>query len=221
MNLRTPLLISGVLILAMFLLGGYAWTQIPAGEQIPVHWNAAGEADRYGGKFEGLMLMPIIGAGVVALLAVIPRIDPKRINIERSGKAYGMTMIGTIVFLTLLYITTTLSTLGYAISLNRILPIGMGVMFMIIGNYMGKVRQNYMFGIRTPWTIASELSWNKTHRLGGWLMFGFGLLFALFGLISGTEAWIIPFIVALVVQLIILMAYSYVVWRDDPNIVQE
>ncbi len=221
MNLRTPLMISGILILAMFLLGGYAWIQLPADQQIPVHWNAAGEADRYGGKFEGLMLLPIIGAGTIVLLAVIPRIDPKRINIERSGKAYGMTMIGVIVFLTFLYITTTLQTLGYAVSLNRILPIGMGIMFMIIGNYMGKVRQNYMFGIRTPWTIASELSWNKTHRMGGWLFFGFGLLFTLFGVISGSAAWLLPMIGGLLVLVVILMAYSYYVWRNDPAIVQE
>ena len=149
------------------------------------------------------MLLPIIGAGTIALLAVIPRIDPKRINIERSGKAYGMTMIGVIVFLTFLYITTTLQTLGYAVSLNRILPIGMGIMFMIIGNYMGKVRQNYMFGIRTPWTIASELSWNKTHRMGGWLFFGFGLLFTLFGVISGSAAWLLPMIGGLLVLVVI------------------
>jgi uncharacterized membrane protein len=205
----------------MLLLGVYAWVQLPAGEQIPVHWNAAGEADRYGGKFEGLLLMPLIGAGVIALLAVIPRIDPKRINIERSGKAYGMTMIGTILFLTLLYVTTTLTTLGYPLSLNRILPIGMGVMFMIIGNYMGKVRQNYMFGIRTPWTIASELSWNKTHRMGGWAFFVFGLLFTLFGLFSGSSAWIMPFIASLMVLIGGLTVYSYLIWRNDPEIVRE
>lgn len=216
MNLRTPLMISSVLILAMFLLGGYAWMQLPTGEQIPVHWNAAGEADRYGGKFEGLMLFPLIGIGTLALLAVIPRIDPKRTNIERSGKAYGMTMIGVMIFLTMIYITTTLTTLGYPLSLNRLLPIGMGIMFMVIGNYMGKVRQNYMFGIRTPWTIASELSWNKTHRMGGRMLFIFGLLFALFGLISGSSAWIIPFIASLFVVIAILTGYSYFIWKSDP-----
>lgn len=215
-NLRTPLMISLGLTLAMFLLGGYAWMTLPAGEQIPVHWNAAGEADRFGGKFEGLLLMPIIGLGTIGLLAVIPRIDPKRTNIARSGKAYGMVMIGTMLFLTLLYFTTTLTTLGYPLSLNRILPIGMGVMFMIIGNYMGKVRQNYMFGIRTPWTIASELSWNKTHRMGGRLLFVYGLLFALFGLISGSAAWILPFIVSLLAVVAILTGYSYMVWKNDP-----
>ena len=219
MNLRTPLLISGILVLAMFLLGGYAWTQLPAGEQIPVHWNAAGEPDRYGGKFEGLMLMPVIAVGMLGLLAVIPRIDPKRMNIERSGKAYGWTMVGTTVFLTLLYVTTTLNTLGYDFELNRILPVGMGVMFMILGNYMGKIRQNYMFGIRTPWTIASELSWNKTHRVGGYLFFAFGLLFTLFGLVAGgSSTWIIPLIVGLLVLTFGLFAYSYVIWKNDPAV---
>ncbi len=221
MNLRTPLMISSILILAMFLMGGYAWMQLPADQQIPVHWNAAGEADRYGGKFEGLLLLPLISVGVVALLAVIPRIDPKRINIERSGKAYGMVMIGTMFFMTLIYITTTLTTLGYNLSLNRILPVGMGVMFMIIGNYMGKVRQNYMFGIRTPWTIASELSWNKTHRVGGWMFFGFGLALTLFGLLSSSATWVVPFIAMVALLVAILMGYSYFVWRNDPAMIQE
>ena len=87
---------------------------------------------------------------------------------------------------------------------------------MLMGNYMGKIRSNFTFGVRTPWTLTSELSWNKTHRLIGRLFFATGLLTLIAALI-GLESWVVGFILAGTFgSLIVAMVYSYIVWRNDP-----
>ncbi|MEM7799788.1 MAG: SdpI family protein, partial [Chloroflexota bacterium] len=182
--MRNLLLISGLMLAVLFSISIWAWLALPAGEQIPVHWGPNGEPDRYGGKFEGLILLPLIAAAVVGLLAVVPRIDPKGENILRSGKAYRALWIGMLFFFLLLHAALISSIMGVNVPVEVIVPLGVGILFMVIGNFMGKVRRNYMFGIRTPWTLASSRSWDKTHRVGGWLFMLLGLVIIISSLIG-------------------------------------
>ena len=88
-------------------------------------------------------------------------------------------------------------------------------MFIVLGNYLGKIRRNYMFGVRTPWTLASELSWNKTHRFAGKLFVVTGLIVLLAGL--WNPAWAIyAMIGCIIITLALTMVYSYWVWKHDP-----
>ena len=214
-SVRGMLLVSGVVLLALFLFSGWAWSQIPAGQQIPVHWGVDGQPDRYGDKFTGLMLMPLITTGVVLLLAFLPRIEPRRNNLMRSQKAYFAVWLILLLFMLVLHVATTLNTLGYALSINAILGVSVGAMFTVMGNYMGKIRSNYMFGIRTPWTLASEQSWNKTHRLGGKLFMGSGLLTFLASFVNQGGAVAYVMLTTLLGSTAFLLLYSYVIWRDE------
>ena len=91
----------------------------------------------------------------------------------------------------------------------------MGALFMVIGNYLGKVRSNFIFGIRTPWTLSSEDAWDKTHRLGGWLFFVTGLLIFLSGLFS-ENGWIFVMLLGgFFLAIIFLFGYSYWIWKQD------
>lgn len=216
-NLRNYLIFSAIVAVLMFALSAWAWGQIPADAQIPVHWGINGQPDRYGGKFEGLLLMPIIVTAVAALLAVVPRIDPRGENIKRSSKAYGALWIAIMLFFLFLHGSLIFSTLGRDVPIDMIVPGGVGLLFIIIGNYMGKVRRNYMFGIRTPWTLASDLSWNKTHRLGGRLFILLGLLMISTALFTtGAVTFGIMF-AGIIGLLITVFAYSYTVWKQDPD----
>jgi uncharacterized membrane protein len=91
----------------------------------------------------------------------------------------------------------------------------LGILFMAIGNYLGKVRSNFMFGIRTAWTLSSEISWNKTHRLGGWLFFITGLLVFLSGLWRNGELTFGLLFAGTLSSVILLFGYSYWVWKSD------
>lgn len=217
LSIRNLVIFSGLILVVMFALSAWAWVQIPADQLIPVHWGINGEPDRYGSKFEGLLLMPIIFTAVTALLAVIPRIDPRGQNILRSGKAYGALWIGMMLFFLALHAILILNTLGVNIPIEVVVPIGVGTLFMIIGNYMGKVRRNYMFGIRTPWTLASELSWNKTHRLGGRLFVLLGLAMVISAAFANGMVTFVVMFAGIIGMLLWTLIYSYIVWKQDPK----
>ncbi len=215
LNLKTTWLISSLLIVLMVGLSAWAWVQLPADASLPVHWNAAGEADRYGGKAEALLLLPAVTVGVLLLFNLIRYIDPLRANIERSGQAYRAVLLGTLFFMAVLHTGAVLSALGYPINIGLLAAPAVGLMFVVIGNYMGKIRRNYMFGVRTPWTLASELAWNKTHRITGKLFVISGLLIIGASLWSSTIAFF-TMMASVVGTVLFAMVYSYIVWKNDP-----
>ena len=207
---------AGVFALTMA-MAAYAWLRLPPGGQVPIHWNAAGEIDGYANKTIGLLLVPSMTRAVPALLAVIPRIDPRGDNILRSWEAYRIIWIGMLAMMLVIQAITVLGAFGRAVDGGFLIPAGVGVLFVLLGNSMGKIRPNYMFGVRTPWTLTSELSWNKTHRLAGWLFVGLGL-FMIAGSAFGTgEFWVWGMLAGLVLMLVVLAWYSYVVWKNDPD----
>jgi uncharacterized membrane protein len=215
-SLRPLLLFSAVIVAIMLALSAYAWVNTPPGSQLPIHWNAAGEVDGYGGKFTALLLLPLTTAGIALLLAAVPRIDPKGDNILRSMEAYRATWVGMMLFMLLLHTGAVLTALGYPLNFGILAPVGIGLMFVVLGNYMGKIRQNYMFGVRLPWTLASDLSWNKTHRFTGRLFVVVGALTILAALVRPGMLWVWVMMGGLLVALVATGIYSYGVWRDDP-----
>lgn len=217
MNLR-PLLVTAALTIAVMLVASaVAWLQLPDDAQIPIHWNLAGEVDGYAPKAVGLLLTPAIAILMAGLLAILPSIDPRRTNLVRSGAAYTSIAGTAVVFIGLVHLAVVWAALGNSLDIPRLMGVGAGVLFIVIGNFMSKTRSNWFMGVRTPWTLSSELSWTRTHRLAG-------RLFALVGAITivtaitGIPELIIGTIgVGTFVIVAILVVYSYLVWRDDPD----
>ena len=149
---------------------------------------------------------------------MIPRFEPRRANLERSGKAYGAVWIAVVTLLGGFHVLAVAAALGADLEISRLVLIGTGLLFVVIGNYLPKVRPNYLMGIRTPWTLASDLSWTRTHRLGGRLFVIEGLVLAVLGLLDvGPELLAVTIIGAIVVLLVVVSAYSYQVWKVDPE----
>jgi len=155
--------------------------------------------------------------GVIPLLA---RLESRTLHVAQSRKAI-ITIGGTmLLFFLILHTVLLLNLLGRAATVVTYWPIAAGVVLIVVGNYLGKMRSNDFVGIRTPWTMASELSWNKTHRLGGKLLFLLGIL-----LMAGTlfiagdtgELWVTGLLGAALVWAVILVVYSYLVWKGDPD----
>jgi uncharacterized membrane protein len=218
MNRRPMILFSAAVVAAMTLLSAWAWTQLPADAQVPIHWGIDGQVDGYASKVVGLSLLPVTTIAIAALLAVIPHFEPRRANLERSGKAYGAIWITVVTLLGGFHVLTVAAALGADLEISRLVLFGTGLLFVVIGNYLPKVRPNYLMGIRTPWTLASDLSWTRTHRLGGRLFVIEGLVLAVLGLLDvGPELLAVTIIGAVVVLLVIVSAYSYQVWRVDPE----
>ncbi len=206
-------ILAVVIVLACFGLGVWAYPHLP--DRVPSHWNAAGQVNGYTSQAGGAFLLPGILAAVLILMYVIPRIDPKRSNFRLMGKVYWLLVFVVSLFLSLVYTGTILYALGLVHS--RFVPVsaqaGIGILFIVLGNYMPKIKYNYMFGIRTPWTLASEEVWYKTHRALGpfWMVSGVVLLFAGFL----PNPWTAYFTLSLVLILALgSVLYSYILFRQ-------
>lgn len=218
MERRNLVIFSAMVVTAMTVLGIWAWFQLPADAQIPIHWGADGQPNGYAPKTVGLFLLPLITVGVVALFWAIPVIEPRRANILKSAKAYQAIWVGTVLLLAAIDLVTTAAALGATFDITLVVFVALGVLFIVIGNYLPKVRPNYMVGIRTPWTLTSDLSWDRTHRVGGRLFVLEGIAFIVIGLVRPAAGLLIGVVIGgIVLMLVILFGYSYRVWKTDPG----
>jgi uncharacterized membrane protein len=215
---RRPMILVSLAALALMAIASlYAWTQLPADARIPIHWGVDGQPDGYADKVVGLWLLPVVTAAVAVVLALVPRIEPRRSNLERSGKPYAATWIGVVLLLGLVHLLAVAVALGATLDLTRIVLAAAGVLFVVIGNYLPKVRPNFLLGIRTPWTLTSDLAWARTHRLGGRLMLLLGVALAAVAILGIDLALTSSVLIAGIAGLVaVLFVYSYLVWRDDP-----
>lgn len=202
--------IAGILVIINIIIGIWAYPRLP--EQVPSHWNLAGQVDGYSGAFAGAFLFPLMILGVYILFWLIPRIDPKKSNYLKMGRVFWIVSTTLIIFLSLMYWATIAVALGYFETLPRWYFSGIGIIFILLGNYFGKIKFNYTFGIRTPWTLANEEVWAKTHRFAGPIWIVGGILMALAGVLPA--AWTEPlFGIVIVLIAVVPMAYSYLVYR--------
>jgi uncharacterized membrane protein len=184
-----------------------------APDRIVSHWNAAGEADGSMSKFWGLFLIPIIMTGFVALLAVLPRIDPHKKNYEKFQDYYDGFILLFALFLLAIQVQIILWSIGYQISPNITFPILIGMLFIYLGFLLEHAEQNWFVGIRTPWTLSSTTVWKKTHELGGKLFKIAGVISCL-GIFAGVYALLFVLIPALIVA-VITVAYSYYEFQKE------
>jgi uncharacterized membrane protein len=201
------------LIAMMFAAALVVWPSAPS--DIPVHWNARGDVDRYGGKFEGLLLLPLIASGIYLLMRYLPNIDPGRVNYARFGGAYTAIRAGVILLMAGIYAMVIAWVLKAPVDMSRAVPVAVGALFTLFGAVLGQVKPNWFVGIRTPWTLSSAESWARTHRLGGRLFIVLGVLFAVTGVFRLGSFGVVV-IGAAIAAVSALVVYSYVIWRRDP-----
>ncbi len=203
-----------VIIGGSFLTSLILYKKLP--EQIPMHWNIAGEVDRYGSRLEGAFAMPILNLLLLVMMIWLPAIDPRRRSYKKFEAFYKLFQWTMVIFLAGMQSLVIAWALGHQLSISLYVKLGIGILFIIIGNYMGKVRSNWFVGIKNPWTLENEEVWMKTHRLAGPLMFGAGVLTIILAFVNkGFAFWII--IGAIVFASLVPMIYSYMIYRRITN----
>ena len=201
-----------VVLAVMWIASVVSWPLVD--EPIPMHWNASGEVDRAGGKAEGLLLLPAITSGLFLLLTFLPRVDPARANYGLFAGTYRLIRVSFVAFMGLVHAIVLATAFGADVDMFYVMPIGLGALFLVLGNAMGKVRPNFFAGIRTPWTLASVKSWNATHRVGGWVFMAAGVAFL--GMIFVREpGYLTAALVGVAIAGAGLMAYSWWIWHGD------
>lgn len=219
MTRRRMAYVSAILVILMAVGGIAVGSQLPAGTQLPVHWNLHGEADRFAGKWVAL-LAP---AGVTAILATIfcflPAMEPRKAGFAQSQPLYLWGWAATLVLGVALQLIAILTGLGLAAPVPQICAGALGLMWMMMGNQFGKSRSMYMIGIRTPWTLASEEVWIKTHRLAGKLFVIGGGATLLAALARVQNLLLLGILAAsLLIGVLVPTIYSFVLWRRETKI---
>ncbi|HLH62722.1 MAG TPA: SdpI family protein [Ktedonobacteraceae bacterium] len=209
----TPVtLFALAVIVVQILISLITYPLLPA--RVPMHWNAAGQVDSYGPKWLNAVLFPLISIGVYALIRLLlaagPRLGTQ--NAQRANLEVVNLIINAVLLLMLvLQLIVTAISLGVELDINFVIILAVSILFIFIGNYMGKLRRNFWAGIRTPWTLASEVVWERTHRLGGWLFVVGGLLGIIVSFIPWLRVW--GFMVVLLVIIVIPIVYSYLAYQ--------
>ncbi len=161
------------LVAAPFVILAAVWNDLP--QRVPIHWNLNGEIDRWSSKEFGVLFLPVTAAVTIALARVLPWMDPK---VRRAGGDTGrmfpalqIVRLAIAAFFCLISAVQIGAALGHSFSVGRVVLSGTLLLLAVLGNYLGNLRPNYFFGIRTPWTLESPETWRATHRVGGRLMF--------------------------------------------------
>ncbi len=199
------------LVLLSFILSIYFYPQVP--DQMATHWDSQGEVNGYMSKFWGSFFMPLLITGLVILFLVIPKIDPRKENIEMFRKHYEGFRLVLIIFLVLVHLHILLWNTGTQISPNAVIPLGMGLLFYYAGVLTENAEQNWFIGIRTPWTLSSENVWKRTNCLGGKLFRIAGI--TAFSGVFFPEYAIYFILVPAVIVVVITVVYSYLEYKKE------
>lgn len=211
-SLPSPATLLAIAIIAIqVLVSIVTYPLLP--DRVPSHWDASGHVNAYAPKLLNALLFPLLSIGIYLLVRILVAAGPRlsRGNGQRANmELMNIIMAGILLFMLIIHLTVTAIALGVAIDVQFVLSIAMSLLFIFIGNYLGKVRRNFWAGIRTPWTLSSEVVWERTHRLGGWLFVAVGLLGIVMSFVPFLRVW--GLVVLLIVIAIFLTIYSAVLY---------
>jgi uncharacterized membrane protein len=211
MSTKTTSIIVAVLLLGTVILSLALMPYLP--ERMASHWNVQNQVDGYISRIWGVLLFPLVTAGMYLLFLLIPNIDPLKHNIAAFRQTFYTFIVWMVVFLVYIQCLTLLYNLGYQFNMGTAMLPALGLLFYYVGILTGKAQRNYFIGIRTPWTLANDKVWDETHRLGSWLYKISGLL-TIIGVFMGDYA--VWFVLAPILgTTIVLVVYSYVLFQRE------
>ncbi len=183
-------------------------------DRVPSHWNAAGQIDSYAPKWVNAVLFPAISIGLYILIRGLVALGPRLGQQDKRAnpEIVNLILVGILLFELVIQLAVTAASFNQPIDMNFIVSLFLSALFIFMGNYLGKLRRNFWAGIRTPWTLVSDVVWERTHRLGGWLLVLAGLIGIIVSFIPPLRVWgVVGVLLAVVV---ILVAYSYLVYQQ-------
>ena len=195
MSTRVSLLIQ--LCLFAILTAWTLWRLGPMPDIVPVHWGISGKLDRYGSKWEAAWIMPVMLLFMAGMTVVLPKISPRKFDISRFSSTYNYVMVLVSLMMGVLHVIIIQASAGAKFDITQVMMAVMFIFFALMGNVMGKVKQNFFMGIKTPWTLADEQVWDDTHRYAAYLWFVGGIVGALLSVLG------VPLVALIAILLVI------------------
>ena len=190
----------------------WAYPSLPP--TVATHWSLRGTPDGFSSRGWAVAIGPLVIVGITLLFNVLPKMDPRRENYARFLSSYWLIANAVVVFMLVAHALVIATGLGYSVNIDRLMPLGIGLLFVFLGNYLTRVEPNWFIGIRTPWTLSSDAVWRKTHRTGGWLMVIGGLVLGI-GAFLPHAAFLPLLVTTLILVVVIPIVQSYVLWKRE------
>lgn len=208
---KTFCFLSALIVGVAIFLSVVLYPHMP--EMMASHWGVSGEVNGYMPKFWGLFLMPMVSLGMLGLFWFIPKIDPLKKNIDSFRAYYDEFVLVLLLFLFYMHGATLVWNLGIVFDMGIAVVAPIGLLFIFIGRILEHSKRNWFVGIRTPWTLSSDVVWDKTHAFGARLfrMAGFAILLSL---LYPPALFPVVFISAIGASLVPIV-YSYVLYRRE------
>lgn len=174
MNNKTTLYICVALIVLSFAAAAFYWNDLPA--VMDSHWDVNDQVNGTMGKFWGVFMLPIVLLAMLGMFYIIPNIDPLKENIVEFRPAFNLFIVLISLFMAYIYGLSIAWNLGARFNMSNMIIPGIGLIFIGSGYLITQAKRNYFIGIRTPWTLANDLVWDKTHAMGGKLFIASGII---------------------------------------------
>lgn len=178
-------IVATALLVVMAAAAARVLADLPLDAPLAIHFNAAGQADGWAPAWLALSVMPLIALGVIGFALLLPGLEPRGGKLLHSASAVSTIFISLLGVLAAIQLVIAATALQVPVQVPRIAATAVGLLFILGGNVMGKLRWNHTVGIRTPWTLASERVWDRTHRFAG-------RLFVAAGAVIAAAAWWAP-----------------------------
>ena len=207
---KMQLILSSVIILLPIIAGLIFWNKMP--ESMSVHWGMNGEPDGWGSKILFVFLVPVFLLAIHWFTVFLTAKDPK--NKEQNEKVFRIVLwiipMISLVVNGMLYAVA----LGSGISIDVVVRILLGLVFVILGNYMPKCSQNHTIGVRVTWALRNKENWNRTHRFAGRLWVTGGVLMLATVFVPVEEFMYVVLAIVLLLSFA-PMLYSYLYYRKQ------
>jgi Predicted integral membrane protein len=207
-----PLLI----VVAAIVASAAVYQRLP--ETIPTHWDMDGQPNGWSSRAFGAWFTPVLLLGMWALVRILPAIDPKGANYAKFGGAFEAIIESLMLFLLGMHILLLRAGLGQSAPMQRVVPFAVGMLLIVVGNLLPRMRPNWFVGIRTPWTLSSDRVWEKTHRFGGRVFVAGGILIVL-SAFGAPQLASIVLVTVVVLSTAAVLIYSYAEWKREQSTV--
>ncbi len=200
-----------IILLIPLITAVFLYPYIP--DQVPIHWNVKGEIDDYSSKAFGTFLLPVLNIILYVLFLVLPKIDPKRANYRKFDSSYTIIRYSLHIFLTILFGVTIVISLGFPVNIGKWVAASVAVLFVVMGNTIGRVRHNYFVGFRFPWTLDNEEVWKKTHQFGAKAMVLGGVVALIGAILTNGSLSFTILMLGIIIPMIVVTIYSYMIYK--------
>jgi uncharacterized membrane protein len=205
-------LLALLIIVVQILISAGTYPFMPP--RVPSQFDAAGNVFGYIPKLVNAILLPGISIALFLLFRFIAQIGPNlgyRNQRRANTQVVNLILVGILLFMLVIQLLLTAYALGAQVDVTLVICLTVSILIIFLGNYLGKLRRNFWVGIRTPWTLASDIVWERTHRLGGWLFVPVGFISLITSFFPPLRY--IGLFVPLIVVVIVLVVYSYIAYQ--------